>query len=229
MAKKPKASPPWFQPQWEKDFGEPVVVLDPHAMARGPWLGRWVVLGYTFEGFRAVGRIAHMDGVNVGVVDRVIHARHYGNYKVPSENTALQSIIQGIKSEMLTHGATPLAVQWVGEVEPFTEQELNIMAEKLTKGGAAAKKSADKKAPVAKKGNPEALAKAREARAAASAGPDTRKITVLKKPHGAREGTTRATLLDTIYKSKTVQDAVDAGVKKSDVAWAARAEYISLK
>lgn len=222
MAKKPTG----YVPQWERPF-DPIWVKDPYANVRGPWIGKWLIVGFTFEGFRAVGRQAHVDGPMMGVTHAVIPARSLRNYSVvDDENTSLQSILKGLKEEMLAHGATPLAVQWIGELSPFSEQEFTIMADKLTKPVKAAKAApADK---PKSKGNPEALAKANAARAEANAGPDKRKITVLKKPHGAREGTTRATLLDTIYKSKTVQDAVDAGVKKSDVAWAARAEYISI-
>jgi hypothetical protein len=57
---------------------------------------------------------------------------------------------------------------------------------------------------------------------------DTDRIKVLIKPHGARDGTIRAELLDNIYASKTVGDAVDAGVKRADVTWAARAGYIDI-
>jgi len=93
------------------------------------------------------------------------------------------------------------------------------MATKLTKKTAAPAKAT--KAPAAAK-TPKAPKEAAEAKE------DTRKIKVLMKEHGAREGTKRADMLDTIYASKTVQEAVDAGVSKSDVSWAARAEYISV-
>lgn len=220
MSKKPPPPPP--------TYAEARVVKDPYAVVRGPFLGKWLVLGRTFHGVRAIGRQLYAEGATLGVVHRTIHDQHLRHYP-EDENTSLQSFLAGIKEEMLTHGATALAVQWVLEFEPaaFTEKELNTMADKLKGKGAPAKKT-ETKAPAKGKGNPEALEKARAARAEANAGPDKRKISVLKKPHGARDGTTRANLLDTIYKSKTVQDAIDAGVKKSDVSWAARAEYISI-
>ena len=88
------------------------------------------------------------------------------------------------------------------------------MAKKLATK--STKKATTKKASTKKSGGDEAKT-------------DDRKIKVLKKDHGAREGTKRAALLDTIYKSKTVQDAVDADVSKSDVSWAAREGYIEIK
>lgn len=206
------------------------LVSDPYATVRGPFIGKWLVVGPTFCGVRAIGRVVHMDGVTPGVVHRTIAEGARKHYPV-DENSSCASFLMGLKNEMLAHGATELAVQWALEIEPtiFEEKELTIMAEKLQAKGKTAKTATAKDADKPKRaGNPEALAKAREARAAADAGPDKRKITVLKKPHGAREGTARADLLDKIYKAKTVQDAVDAGVKKSDVAWAARSEYISI-
>lgn len=116
------------------------------------------------------------------------------------------------------------------------------MAEKLKAKRSTAKADADglktaaKKAPVAKKGssggkrgNPEALAKARAAR---SSGPDTRKITALKKPKDitARAGTFRHNMLTDLLNSKTVQDfrdknkAYDAGCLR----YAIDAGYVSV-
>lgn len=143
-----------------------------------------------------------------------------------------------LRSRALESGATPEAIRLLSKAtEKFSAKEEKNMAEKL-KAKSAAKpdkaglKSAAKSAPVAKgpkgKGNADNLAKARAVRAAAQ-GPDNRRITVVKKDHGARAGTARAELLGKIYKAKTVQAAVDAGVKKSDVSWAAREGYISLK
>lgn len=156
----------------------------------------------------------------------------------------VEEVLALLKKKALTHGATLEAIQLFGALRPLTkEEEASMATNKLQKADTAALKGAAKEAPVGGKvkaapkaevaksggkGNPEALAKARAARSEANAGPDKRKITVLKKPHGARDGSTRAEILDKIYKAKTVQDAVDAGVKKNDVAWAARAEYISV-
>jgi hypothetical protein len=64
-----------------------------------------------------------------------------------------------------------------------------------------------------KKGNPDALAKARAARA--NAGPDTRKIKGLVKAKelSAREGTFRRQMLEDLLASKTVQEWRDKDKK----------------
>ena len=92
------------------------------------------------------------------------------------------------------------------------------MADKLSKKGAAAPK-ADTKAkggdkPKAK-GNPEALAKAREASAASREASRARKIKPLIKPKdiAAREGTFRHQMLTDLLAAKTVGDFYDAGEK----------------
>lgn len=171
----------------------------------------WLVLGPTFCGVRAIARVPYMPGLQHGVRYRVIPEwmiRHFA-LTVPEE-ASLQSIYEGIKSEMLSHGADPLAVQWLGELSPFTEKEMRIMADKLkTKGAAAPKKEAAKKEGGGRKGNPEALAKARAARA--EAGPDTRKITVLKKENPYREGSNRAASFAALKGAKTVEDYKNAG------------------
>lgn len=71
---------------------------DPYSAVRGPWIGKWLLLGYTFEGVRAVGRQVHVDGPMMGVTHAVIMARGLRNYSiVEDENKALQSIILGPK------------------------------------------------------------------------------------------------------------------------------------
>lgn len=132
-------------------------------------------------------------------------------------------------------GATPEAIRLLKGLVPISTKEEKTMAEKLkakAAGNKAALSEAAKKAPVAAKGaaapkknpgNAAALAAARAAK-----GPDLRKIKVLKKAHGARDGTGRAIMLDKIYGAKTVQEAKDAGVTGSNVSWAAKEGYISL-
>lgn len=195
----------------------PYLVRDPNQIAGGLWL----VCERTFCGVIAVARCVYMPGVDLAVRKRIIMDWELPRFTpVPwSEETTLQSFLLGIKRDAVEHGAQAEAVQLLGSLSPFEEKEMIIMAEKLTKKAAPKaapkKEAAPKKAPAPKK-------------EAADTGPDKRKIAVLKKPHGAREGTKRADLLDAIYKSKTVQDALDAGVSKNDVAWAARAEYIAI-
>lgn len=212
---------------------EPYLVSDPFSMVRGPWLGKWLVLGPCALGaVRAVGRTVHMEGVGPGVVDRTIWASHLPNYRrVEDENFTCQSILEGVKKEALEHGATPLAVQWLNEWTPFTEQEMTIMAEKLkTK---PAKAAAEKKAP-AKKGNPEALAKAREARASAAQEDRKYKTLVKRADIKTREGTWTEAMVDIIMSNKST-DAAKAelaahkeyGDRRLDFSWAEKKGYIS--
>lgn len=198
----------------------PYLARNPNQIAGGMWL----VVQRSFCGAIAVSRQVYMPGVTFAVQRRYVSDFELAHWThVPwSEETTLQSFLLGIKREAVEHGAQAEAVQLLGELSPFDDKEMIIMAEKLAKKGAA--KPAAKKETAAKP----AKAAAPKKEAAADAGPDKRKIAVLKKPHGAREGTKRADLLDTIYKAKTVQDAVDAGVAKNDVAWAAREGYISV-
>lgn len=117
------------------------------------------------------------------------------------------------KETALLLGATPEAIRLLGTLIPLTRKEMNEMAEKLkAKGDAAALKSAAKSTPVAgkntaakKRGNTEALAKARAAR---SQGPDLRKIRPLikVKDFKARAGTFRHQMLSDAVSSKTVQE-----------------------
>lgn len=148
-------------------------------------------------------------------------------------------VLAAIKAKALKQGATLEAIQLLGTLLSISkEEEAEMATTKLARKGADTEglKAAAKAAPVnpakkgaaepaKKRGNPEALAAARAARAS---GPDTRKINVLKKEHGARDGTKRADLLNKMFKHPTVQKAVDAGVSKSDISWAAREGYIEL-
>lgn len=149
-----------------------------------------------------------------------------------------------LRSRALEGGATPDAIRLLSKATgAFTKKEENMMAEKL-KAKSAAKpdtkglKSAAKAAPVAKgaakaapkkRGNPEALQRAREAR---QNGPDTRKITALKKVKDivARDGTYRQRMLQDLLSSKTVQEfrEKDSAYSAGDLRYAQDAGYISL-
>lgn len=193
---------------------EPYACSDP-ASVLGGRRGRVLVLAPSFNAVRCVQAAPAVTG-HLAVRDRVIMDSQLKMYsRLDPEEFPLQSLVRDIKEEMLNHGATPEAVMLVGAYSPFNEKEMNIMAEKLKK--TAAKKTSTKKADT--KGKAET----------AEATTDDRKIKVVKKPHEAREGTKRASMLDTIYDSKTVQEAVAGGVSKSDVSWAAREGYIEVK
>ncbi len=152
-------------------------------------------------------------------------------------NASPVEALRELKQQAFKFGATLEAIQLL----ELTPQEEASMADKLSKKTADTKalKDAAKAAPVKgkaekapaaekapRKGNPEAPAKAREARA--NKGPDTRKIKVINKAHGAREGTKRAQMLDIVLKAKTVQEALDAGATMIDVRFAESKEFISL-
>lgn len=197
-----------------------------------------VAMEPTFHGVRCVGHsIAQSRVIDYTILLEDIgperrFSRRNGSVFERSSTDLTSTHLSKLRKWALEYGASPEAIRLLNAHTAFSQKELNIMAGKLskkadTKKAAPAKTTAKKaEAPAKKKGNPEALAKARAARA--EAGPDTRKITVLKKDHGARAGSKRAELLNSIFKAKTVQAAVEAGTKKSDVAWAAREGYISL-
>lgn len=128
--------------------------------------------------------------------------------------------LENLRLHALQEGASPEAIRLLNSVRPFTQKEISEMTEKLARKKAPPAKEA-KPAKAAKaskgeapkrKGNPEALAKAREARAA-NATPDTRKITILKKENPYRAESGRAAQFELVKKSKTVQDFKEAGGK----------------
>lgn len=154
-------------------------------------------------------------------------------------NTSLQAAISRIKRSMLEHGAVAEAVVLIGEISPFKPEELKIMAEKLkAKGGAAPKttgkapkkgdaealKAAAKDTPVGgkkakgaapaeapkRKGNIEALNKAREARSGDTEAYKKQKIKVLvkAKDSGLRADSDRQRKLEFVQRFKTVGEAL---------------------
>jgi hypothetical protein len=190
---------------------------------------RILVLGRTFQGVFGVAlNPAYVPGVQVGVTDCVVLDWHLRNYPRIEEETSLHSLISSIKESMLAHGATSLAVQWIGEWSPFTEEELSIMATKLKTKGAEAAPAKEAKTPAKGKGNPEALAKAREARSADSAESDKRKIKIVNKENPFREGSNRAASFDALKGAKTVADYKEAGGKPKYLAKLVESGHIEL-
>lgn len=216
---KPKAAP-GFQPHALRD---PAGVL-------GGRFGRLLVLAPTFCGVRVVERVCNIE-TQLGVRDRLIMDWHLPNYPVLApDEFPLQSLILELKEEMLLHGATPEAVQLVGAVAPFNEKELQIMADKLKTKTAAKKPAAkaDTKAKIAPKKNADATKAARAVSDGKRAELYAKKIKVLNKSHGAREGSNRANMLNVVLASKTVQEAVDGGATMVDVRFAEAQGFISL-
>lgn len=185
-----------------------------------PWVIRsrfdmgWdrVVAAESFHAFRVVSEQLNMGGTMPAVVDTVVLKQHMPSGEQPhysnQPETSVQDLISHIRGKALEGGATPEAILLIHNLAPFTDKELNIMAEKLAKKGAAPK--ADKAASKSK-GNPDALKKAREARA--EAGPDVRKITITNKENPYREGSNRAASFNALKGAKTVEDYKTAGGK----------------
>lgn len=196
--------------------------LNDAASIMGGKFGRLWVVGTTFCGVRVVYRHPNID-TQLGVRDRVIYDWKLKLYQRQDlEESALQSLWEELKSEMLEHGASPLAVQWVGELSPFSAEEYKEMAGKLTKKEAPKASTKAAKAPAAAKA-PKA---AKEPKA-----PDNRKIKVLNKDHGARAGSKTADRYNAIIAAKTVQEALDntaEPIKMADINYAVGKGIISL-
>jgi hypothetical protein len=213
-----------------------------------------LVVGDSFESYRVVYQDRELfknkvcDGtVLYAHIAENHEASHKANtiyYKQASAPELLASLFNSIRATAVEEAATPEAIRLLGELSPWSEKEKKIMAEKLKAKASAAKpdkaglKSAAKSAPVAKnatadapkkRGNADALAKARAARAS---GPDTRRITSLKKAKdiAARAGSYRHGMLTDLLASKTVQEFRDKNKSYSagDLRYAQEAGYISL-
>lgn len=201
-----------------------MVVVDSASFTRTPLL----VVAPTFHGYRALQTHLTVDGWGyVAVTEKTIHEDDFGPGRqftqvTDDPNLGLQSVLNRFRKEITAKGGSPEAVQLLTPLLRFNDEELNTMAEKLSKKSAAGKEKAAaekaapaKKAPAAKKGNPEALAKAREASAGAREAAKARKIKPLVKPKEleAREGTFRRTMLEDILKAKTVGEFYDMNEK----------------
>lgn len=155
------------------------------------------------------------------------------------------------KDLALRYGATPEAVRLLGLLCPVSKQEEATMAEKLK---AKSPKAADKEAlkaaakeapvggkkatakadaapaekPANRKGNPEALAKAREARGKDMEAERKKKITLVEKNNPKREGS-RAFEIYAKYKTcKTVGQFLDAGGTMADIRYDSQKGFIQV-
>lgn len=185
----------------------PFLINDSTQYIRSPL----VVLERVFQGYVAVCWSFPSDGIKVlthTVMDALIGKRY-----TLSPLGDVNKEIAALRDQAVESGASPEAVWLLSDYVTFDKKELSTMADKLSKKAAPkpASKPAKAEAPK-KKGNPEALKKAREAKAAA--GPDTRKVTVVKdKVPTYRDGSGRADAWALMAKAKTVQDYLDAGGK----------------
>jgi hypothetical protein len=196
-----------------------------------------LVVGESFEAYRVIyqERYQFQNKVSDGTTlfahiaedEAAARKQNVIYYKQPSSPELLAELFKSLRDIALQGGASPEAIRLMDEMSPFTDKERKNMAEKLKAKASAAKpdkeglKTAAKSAPVAKgpkaatgkaRGNPEALAKARAARAE-NKGPDTRKVKALVKAKEltARDGSFRRHMLEDLLSSKTVQEWRDKG------------------
>lgn len=185
------------------------------------------------------------------VAEKQVTGRPEKQYYVDGHHTAngpagiAKTHASWLKSWALEHGATPDAIRLMTEAWGLTKKEQDEMAKAATKTKASklAKKAGaapadDTAKPVGgggkaastkagRKGNPDALAKARAARAE-NAGPDTRKIKITNKENPYREGSNRAASFDALKGAKTVEDYKSAGGKTKYLSRWAEEGRISL-
>lgn len=195
---------------------QPYVVVDTHAVVP---LTR-VVVAESFQAVIAIHQPLIMPGVTWGVYDGHILARFLPDGDEPRyrySERPLQSVLAELKLALRDHGGSPEAVRHLINLGALDEGDIIVASKKLATKGAAPAKDEGAAAKPAKKGNAEALKKAREAKAAES-GPDTRKITVVKKENPYREGSGRAASFDALKGAKTVEDYKNAGGKVKYIA-----------
>jgi DNA-binding protein H-NS len=188
------------------------------------------MLAPTFEGTLAVQRVVNIPS-QLGVRDRIIPNWQMKNYTL-DENCSLQSALEELKVQMLTEGATPEAVRLVGEHITITEEEYNIMAEKLkTKTGTPAKKPA-----AATKGNAPAKEKTGSGRGRVAADFTYKHLMTPKEAaEKVRAGSWTGRMVEIIMSYKTSAAAREAlandaeyGDRRLDFKWAADKGFIAI-
>lgn len=175
------------------------------------------------DGYLCIEHQIGIDQVVVCVAKKENFPRFYAVVSDP-----LAEVVADLKAKATERSATLEAIQLLGTLTPLTSKEETIMANpKLAKKEAPAAKAA--KEPKAK-GNGEALAAARAARASKN---DSQKIKVLAKTNPYREGTKAANTFDLFkeYNGKTVGDVRAAATDDHDLGYlryASRDEHIAL-
>jgi hypothetical protein len=224
MPKKPKADPM----VWTKDL--PFRVED---YSRS--VGDIVFLEESFHAYRGI----YHDQVMRRIVDTTIIGKYIADGKASMHEGFIYGQPRDIMVNWQGHAfaqidslrhlmleldidATPEAIRLIGLYRPWSKKEEATLAEKLGKKAAKVKDAAsDTAKPVGKggkvagakgKGNPEALAKARAARA--ESGPDVRKIKIVNKENPYRAESNRFNAFAALTGAKTVQEYVDAGGAK---------------
>ena len=178
----------------------------------------WLIVCPTFCGYEAVGRRVYTPGVNFPVCNRIITEWELERWTpVPwTEETSLQSFLEGLRTEAAANGAEAGAVQLLRDLIPFSEKELNIMADKLkTKGTTKPAAKKDAKAPAKGKGGGAGAAKLKEASAARTSANHAKKIKLLIKPDAAGLRGGRLAKLQAVADNKpaTVGDIIGTVVK----------------
>lgn len=160
-----------------------------------------------------------------------------------------ETVAASFKMRAMASGATPEAIRLLGLFMPFSKEEAIMATEKLK--GKSAPKTADKEglkaaakdaplakgkaaAPAARKGNPEALAKAREGQEARKAElmKDKRKIALTDKgKEKVKSGDQSKGAIQNLIAmrdAKTVGGAISAGLKMADLNYAEKNETITI-
>jgi hypothetical protein len=169
-----------------------------------------------------------------------------GSQYVTQPHVDVQERVAATKAKALTHGATLEAIQLLGTLTSLTPDEEKTMAEANTKLSrkdelkkaaketpvAGKKAAAPKLAAPARKGNPDALAKARAARAAPAV---NKPYKVLVKTNPGREGTWTHAMVEHIIGATSTDDAKASLAadkenkhRKLDFSWAAAKGIIKI-
>lgn len=216
----------------------PVVVYDAMGYARLYWIAA--------EREGEIVRLLMADTTRYDLFTRDILIGQMGELGSPVRYVCSQKEVSEVAARMkisaMQFGATPEAIRLLGLVCPLTkEEEVQMAKEKLApKADKEGLKAAAKAAPVGGKkadaapkqrGNPEALAKAREANTAKleELKKDKRKITATEKGKSKLAKVDATDKLSIMIKAKTVGAAITGGdVAFRDIAYAEKVGLIEL-
>lgn len=186
MARKPKSLKPGQLPPRPKALPKlPFSMCDRGAYINRPWvaverMGKEFVAGLYYSFARNLIEVA---AVNINEIDLEWQGTKQfyldGTHTMNGPSGLAQTHLQWLKNKALQSGATPDAIRYMKSVIKLTKKEEAEMAakEKLAKKGSAKTKPVGGGGKVGKKGgNPEALAKAREAAAARNAETHAKKV-----------------------------------------------------
>lgn len=158
----------------------------------------------------------------------------FGGIQFKSTDQPVAEVLAAMKDKALQTGATLEAIQLLKGLVPLSKDEEDTMAQAGTKLSRKAQKeeaAPEPKAKSGRKGNPEALAKARAARGSDEA--KNKPYKVLAKENPAREGSWTYAMLEHILGASDT-DGAKASLakdrtykeKRLDFGWAAKKGYI---